>query len=74
VRNRQSHRDKQNPQQQQIKLADLEMLELAAVAGEIELQYLDESGLQYVEPSRLSEKHRCVRVRQVTMSSYASNL
>ncbi len=26
------------------------------------------------EPSRLSEKHRCVRVRQVTMSSYASNL
>jgi len=25
-------------------------------------------------PSRLSEKHRCVRVRQVTMSSYASNL
>ncbi len=24
--------------------------------------------------SRLSEKHRCVRVRQVTMSSYASNL
>jgi len=29
------------------------MLEVAAAAGEIELKYLDESGLQYVEPSEL---------------------
>ncbi len=44
IRTRQSHGDKQDPQQRQIKQADLEMLELAAAAGEIELKYLDESG------------------------------
>ena len=43
-RTRQSNRDKQDPQQRQFKQADLEMLELAAAAGEIELKYLDESG------------------------------
>jgi len=43
-RTRQSNKDKQDQQQRQIKQADLEMLELAAAAGEIELKYLDESG------------------------------
>jgi hypothetical protein len=43
-RTRQSHKDKQDQQQRQIKQGDLEMLELAAAAGEIELKYLDESG------------------------------
>lgn len=43
-RTRQSYKNKQDPQQRQIKQADLEMLELAAAAGEIELKYLDESG------------------------------
>ena len=43
-RTRQSHRDKQDPSQRQRKLADLDMLKLAAAAGEIELKYLDESG------------------------------
>lgn len=43
-RTRQSHRDKQDPQQRQFKQADLEMLELAAATAEIELKYLDESG------------------------------
>lgn len=40
----QSHRDKQNEQHKQIKLADLDLLALAAAAGEIDLLYLDESG------------------------------
>lgn len=43
-RTRQSYRDKQDPQQRQFKQGDLEMLELAAAAREIELKYLDESG------------------------------
>lgn len=43
-RTRQSNKGKQDQQQRQIKQADLEMLELAAAAGEIELKYLDESG------------------------------
>lgn len=43
-RTRQSNKDKQDQQQRQIKQADLEMLQLAAAAGEIELKYLDESG------------------------------
>jgi transposase len=43
-RTRHSYRDKQDPQQRQFKQADLEMLELAAAAGEIQLKYLDESG------------------------------
>lgn len=43
-RTRQSYKNKQDPQQRQIKQADLDMLEVAAAAGEIELKYLDESG------------------------------
>lgn len=43
-RTRQSHRVKQNPQDKAVKLADLEMLQLANAAGEICLKYLDESG------------------------------
>ena len=41
---RQSYKNKQDPEQRQLKQSDLEMLELAAAAGEIELKYLDESG------------------------------
>ena len=43
-RTRQSHQDKQDATQRQLKQADLDMLELAAAAGEINLKYLDESG------------------------------
>lgn len=43
-RTRQSYRNKQDPEQRQFKQADLEMLELAAAVGEIQLMYLDESG------------------------------
>ena len=39
-----SPRDKENPKQCAIKQADLDMLELAAAADEIDLLYLDESG------------------------------
>lgn len=43
-RARPSHKGKQDPLRREIKQADLEMLELAAAAGEIDLKYLDESG------------------------------
>jgi transposase len=43
-RTRHSHRNQQNPELRAIKQADLDMLELAAAAGEINLKYLDESG------------------------------
>lgn len=44
-RTRQSHRHQQNPVEKAIKQADLEMLEQAAQAGEIDLHYLDHSGV-----------------------------
>ncbi len=43
-RTRTSHQLKQDSWHRQIKQADLEMLELAAASGEIDLKYLDESG------------------------------
>ena len=52
-RTRQSYKNKQSPQQRQIKQADLEMLELAAAAGEIELKYREGVRLLYVEPGQL---------------------
>ena len=52
-RTRQSNKDKQDQQQRQIKQADLEMLELAAAAGEIELKYREGVRLLYVEPGEL---------------------
>ncbi|WP_375492429.1 IS630 family transposase [uncultured Nostoc sp.] len=51
-RTRKSHKGKQDPVVQQIKQADLEMLELSAASGEIDLKYLDESGFcAWSEPS-----------------------
>jgi hypothetical protein len=46
-----SHQDKQDPKQRAIKQADLEMLELTAAAGEIDLLYLDESGFSLWSPA-----------------------
>ncbi len=43
-RARKSHKSKQDPVAREIKQADLDMLQLAAAAGEIDLKYLDESG------------------------------
>lgn len=43
-RTRKSHRNNQDPNFKAVKQADLEMLELAAAAGEIDLLYADESG------------------------------
>ena len=43
-RARKSHKGKQDPVVRETKQSDLDMLELAAAAGEIDLKYLDESG------------------------------
>jgi hypothetical protein len=43
-RSRQSHKSKQDPKLRQAGQGDLDMLQLAAAAGEICLKYLDESG------------------------------
>jgi transposase len=49
---RKSHKGKQNPIVREIKQTDLDMLEWAAAAGEIDLKYLDESGFcAWSEPS-----------------------
>jgi transposase len=49
---RKSHKGKQNPVVREERQADLDMLELAAATGEIDLKYLDESGFcAWSEPS-----------------------
>jgi len=53
-RTRHSHRDKQDPVEKAKKLADLEMLQWAAAAGEIDLFYLDESGFSLWMPAEYS--------------------
>nr|WP_246605595.1 transposase [Sphaerospermopsis torques-reginae] len=51
-RARKSHKGKQDPKSREIKQADLDMLELSAATGEIDLKYLDESGCcMWSEPS-----------------------
>ncbi|MBE9237395.1 IS630 family transposase [Anabaena aphanizomenioides LEGE 00250] len=51
-RARKSHKGKQDPKNREIKQADLDMLELSAATGEIDLKYLDESGFcMWSEPS-----------------------
>lgn len=49
-----SHRDQQDPQQRAIKQADLDMLELAAAAPEIDLLYLDECRFSLWSPASYS--------------------
>jgi hypothetical protein len=53
-RTRHSHRGKQDPVEKAKKLADLEMLQWAAAAGEIDLFYLDESGFSLWMPVEYS--------------------
>ena len=53
-RTRHSHRGKQDPIEKAKKLADLEMLQWAAAAGEIDLFYLDESGFSLWMPVEYS--------------------
>jgi putative transposase len=43
-RTRQSHRENQDPVEREVRQADLDMLGVAAAAGEIDLFYTDESG------------------------------
>ena len=44
-----SHKNKQDPKARETKQADLDMLELAAAAGEIDLKYLSGVRVLYVE-------------------------
>jgi DDE superfamily endonuclease len=53
-RTRHSHRGKQDPEEKAKKLADLEMLQWSAAAGEIDLFYLDESGFSLWMPVEYS--------------------
>lgn len=53
-RTRHSHQGKQDPLEKAKKLADLEMLQWAAAAGEIDLFYLDESGFSLWMPVEYS--------------------
>ncbi|MGA7934537.1 MAG: IS630 family transposase [Kovacikia sp.] len=53
-RTRHSHRGKQDPVEKAKKLADLEMLQWAAAVGEIDLFYLDESGVSLWMPVEYS--------------------
>lgn len=53
-RTRHSHRGKQDPVEKAKKLADLEMLQWSAAAGEIDLFYLDESGFSMWMPVEYS--------------------
>jgi DDE superfamily endonuclease len=53
-RTRHSHNSKQDPVEKAKKLADLEMLQWAAAAGEIDLFYLDESGFSLWMPVEYS--------------------
>lgn len=53
-RTRHSHRGKQDPVEKAKKLADLEMLQWAAAAGDIDLFYLDESGFSLWMPVEYS--------------------
>jgi DDE superfamily endonuclease len=62
-RTRHSHQNKQNPLTRSIQQADLDLLELAAAAGDIQLKYLDESGCCLWSPvsytySRIGEQKR----------------
>jgi transposase len=49
-RTRKSHKKKQDLKRKAIKQADLEMLRIAAFAGEIDLKYLDEAGFCLESP------------------------
>lgn len=63
-RTRHSHRQRQDPVQRAIKQADLDMLEMAAAAGEIDLFYLDESGCCQWSPVSYSYYFRGEQKRQ----------
>lgn len=53
-RTRHSHRSQQDPVEKAKKLADLEMLQWSAAAGELDLFYLDESGFSLWMPVEYS--------------------
>ena len=68
-RTRQSHRHRQRPQHRANKQADLEMLELSAAVGEIDLCYLDEAGFSPWSATGysyyfLGERHRMEQTKR----------
>jgi hypothetical protein len=67
-RTRQSHHAKQDPIAKATKQSDLNMLELSAAAGELDLFYLDRSGfsLWMPETDRYSFKGEQKRQKQTT--------
>jgi hypothetical protein len=73
-RTRHSHRDKQDPIAKQTKQNDLDMLELSAAAGEIDLFYLDESGFSLWMPETYSYYFKGEQKRQEQTSRKGSRL
>jgi putative transposase len=63
-RTRHSHRRRQGPEQRATKQADLDMLEMAAAAGDIDLLHLDESGCCQWSPVSYSYYFRGEQKRQ----------
>ena len=68
-RTRQSHRQRQDQKQREIKQADLDMVELSAAVGEIDLFYLDESGFCMWTP--VSAGCKAAKSRLATLESSA---
>jgi hypothetical protein len=74
-RTRHSHRKKQDESKRATKQADLDMLKLAAAAGEIDLKYLDEAGCCIWSPvsysySKIGEQKR----QEQTVKTYGNRV
>jgi transposase len=73
-RTRQSHQGKQDPIAKQSKQSDLDMLQWAAAAGEIDLFYLDESGFSLWMPETYSYYFKGEQKRQEQTTRKGSRL
>jgi transposase len=73
-RTRQSHQGKQDPIAKQSKQSDLDMLQWAAAAGEIDLFYLDESGFSLWMPETDSYYFKGEQKRQEQTTRKGSRL
>jgi transposase len=73
-RTRHSHQDKQDPIAKQSKQSDLDMLQWAAAAGEIDLFYLDESGFSLWMPETYSYYFKGEQKRQEQTTRKGSRL
>jgi putative transposase len=73
-RTRHSHQGKQDPIAKQTKQSDLDMLQLSAAAGEIDLFYLDESGFSLWMPQTYSYYFKGEQKRQEQTTRKGSRL